>query len=73
MFWISKNKAHNDAKIHKESCPHCNNGKGHFGHVTDVINVEWVQFTTYDDALVYSNGLKSKVSNCKVCRPELLV
>jgi hypothetical protein len=73
--WTAKN-----VKVHKSSCPFCNNGIGTGRNKLGETNGKWHKalnnpYKSYQEAkqsaLKLSKNLKVNYKDCKVCKPDL--
>ena len=67
-YWIYINNIHLYARIHRSTCPHCNDGRGTH-NATDSYSGRWEEAATYSRARARGQTTRYRLSDCAVCAP----
>lgn len=66
-FYVYENWTNTFAKVHRGSCPYCNDGRGFQGRGNRTRNGQWLgPFETADSAMVEARAAANRHSNSAV-------
>lgn len=72
-YWVYQNWRVNgeQSRVHKGTCPHCNEGRGASGRGTLANNGRWHgPFPTFGVADAFSQHLLGPTHHCRICSPS---
>jgi hypothetical protein len=66
-YYVYVNRPEPKARIHEESCPHCNNGTGCHNRSSKTKHGEWFGPFTFEKANIVAKETNKPISKCKHC------